>query len=167
MRGLGPRIGPVARVLILGSFPGARSLVEQRYYANPQNRFWRSVAPVCGLEPDAPYESRIAALNQAGIGLWDVLGACERRGSLDQSIVPGSEEPNDLGAVVEAHPELRAILLNGASVARLFHRHQVPRPFWDDLGVEIRILPSTSPAHARMRPEAVSREWREALASHL
>lgn len=121
--GLPPRIGTAAHVLVLGSFPGARSLDEGRYYANPKNRFWRALSPVCDLAPGDAYESRVAAVNRRGIALWDLLGACRRLGSLDQRMVRGSEEPNDLGAVVAAHPELRAILLNGRSVADLFDRH--------------------------------------------
>jgi hypoxanthine-DNA glycosylase len=150
-------------VLVLGSFPGVRSLHEGRYYANPQNRFWRALSTVCDLMPDDAYESRVAALNRRGIALWDVLGACRRLGSLDQRIVRGSEEPNDIGGVVGAHPELRAILLNGRSVADLFDRLLIPRAFWPDLGVAIGTMPSTSPANAAVPPAAVERAWAEAV----
>lgn len=157
--GLPPRAGPSVRVLILGSFPGARSLRERRYYANEQNRFWRALAPLCDLTAAADYEARIAGVNARGIALWDVLHACRREGSLDQRIVRGSEEPNDLARVVESHAELRAILFNGRSVAEFFHRHQIPREFWPDLGLELLTLPSTSPAHAAMPAADVVRAW--------
>ncbi|MCE9601232.1 MAG: DNA-deoxyinosine glycosylase [Gemmatimonadetes bacterium] len=163
MLGLPPRAGPSVRVLILGSFPGARSLRERRYYANPQNRFWRALAPSCAFTADAHHEARIAALHARGIALWDVLHACRREGSLDQGILRGSEEPNDLSRVVGSHAELRAILLNGRSVAEFFHRHQIPRGFWPDLGVEVLTLPSTSPAHAAMPTAEVVRVWTETL----
>lgn len=157
-------MGREARVLILGSFPGERSLQERRYYANAQNRFWSALAPFCGVSPAAGYHARLRALHRSGIALWDVLGACRREGSLDQRIVRGSEEPNDLGSLVGAHPELRAILLNGRSVAEFFHRHQIPRDFWGDLDLTIETMPSTSPAHAAMRPAEVVRIWTDALA---
>lgn len=164
MLGLPPRAGPSVRVLILGSFPGARSLRERHYYAHERNRFWRALAPLCALSAEADYEDRIAALNERGIALWDVLRACRREGSLDQRIIRGSEEPNDLGRVVGPHAELRAILFNGRSVAEFFHRHQIPRELWPDLGVELVTLPSTSPAHAAMPTTAVVRAWTETLA---
>jgi len=161
--GLAPRIGARLEVLVLGSFPGTRSLADGEYYAHPQNRFWRAVGAACRASATSGYETRIEALNAAGIGLWDVLFSCARHGSLDQAIVPGTEIPNDLGTIVEAHPELRAILLNGHSVARLFHRHQVPREWWPDLGVHMQVMPSTSPAHAAMRTDALVRVWSEVL----
>jgi len=36
--GLAPVVGHAPRLLILGSFPGTRSLVHTQYYAHPQNR---------------------------------------------------------------------------------------------------------------------------------
>ena len=39
-----PIIDKDSRILILGSFPGVKSLEEQQYYAHPQNRFWRLLA---------------------------------------------------------------------------------------------------------------------------
>jgi G:T/U-mismatch repair DNA glycosylase len=33
-----------------------------------------------------PYEARLPRLLAHGFGLWDVLGACEREGSLDSAI---------------------------------------------------------------------------------
>lgn len=162
-RGFPPSIGSRLRVLILGSFPGVPSLTAREYYANPHNRFWRAVATATGTSARAPYLERIAALHRAGIGLWDVLERCERRGSLDQAIVAGSEVPNDLGRVVAAHPELRAILLNGGAAAALMHRCVLPRELWVETGVTVVALPSTSPAHAALRPERLIATWDGAL----
>lgn len=152
-------------MLILGSHPGLRSLDAQEYYANPHNRFWRAVATITGIDARAAYAERIAGLHRSGIGLWDVLERCERRGSLDQEIVRGSEVPNDLGHVVAAHPELRAILLNGSSAAAFVHRLVLPRDLWPDAGVAIVTLPSTSPAHAAIRPADVIGTWQASLQS--
>ena len=75
------------RVLILGSFPGEASLAAQQYYAHPRNHFWPLVGTVLGVPLAAmPYRSRIATLRARGLGLWDVIVACERRGSLDGAI---------------------------------------------------------------------------------
>ena len=44
-----------ARVLILGSLPGTRSLAEQQYYAQPQNAFWRIMGELFGAGPELRY----------------------------------------------------------------------------------------------------------------
>ena len=85
--GLPPVITDGCTLLILGSFPSAASLAQQQYYAHPQNRFWPIVAACLGLDfTSVPYRARIAAVNAAGIGIWDVYGSCERAGSLDSAI---------------------------------------------------------------------------------
>jgi TDG/mug DNA glycosylase family protein len=163
LRGFPPSVGARLTVLILGSFPGVRSLGAHEYYAHPHNRFWRAVAHAAGTESHAPYARRLEALHRAGIGLWDVLASCDRRGSLDQAIIAGTEVPNDLGRIVGAHPELRAILLNGATAGRLLHRCVLPRALWPDAGVSIVTMPSTSPAHAAASPEAIIAAWEATL----
>lgn len=166
-RGLPPVLGTRLRVLVLGTFPGERSLEEGQYYAHPRNRMWPALAPVIGVPAGAPYRTRLLRLRQAGLGLWDVLAACERRGSLDQNIRAVTAVPNDLRSVVAAHPGLRAVCLNGGSAARLFDRFQLPRALWTATGLRIVTLPSTSPAHARMSDAAVHDAWRTALTSLL
>jgi len=129
LRGLPPILAPGARVLILGSFPGARSLAEARYYAHPQNRFWHTVAPVVGCAAGAPYEARTDALRRGGVALWDVLASCERSGSLDSAIIPGSEIPNDIGDLLEQSSALRCVLFNGRKAAEMFARLVVPEEY--------------------------------------
>ena len=46
--GLPPIAAADARVIILGSLPGDRSLLQQRYYAHPSNQFWRLVGRTIG-----------------------------------------------------------------------------------------------------------------------
>src|SRR5690349_13796039 len=70
-----PIAGPDTRVLLLGSLPGEASLRAERYYAHPQNQFWRLAGAVIDHEDLAglDYEARLAALCAAGVGLWDVV----------------------------------------------------------------------------------------------
>lgn len=163
--GLAPIATREARVLILGSFPGERSLALGRYYAHGQNRFWRVMAPILGVAPDAAYAARRAALRARGIALWDVLASCERAGSLDADIVRASEVPNPLAEFITRRPRLGGICFNGRTAAALFARHVLPEAYWQDSGLLMRTLPSTSPAHAAMRLEDLTAHWREALES--
>ena len=72
--GLPPIARPDARLFILGSLPGDASLAAQRYYAHPQNQFWRLVGFAIGedlhLSPKTvdTYRSRL----MAKLGLADV-----------------------------------------------------------------------------------------------
>ena len=73
-RSFPPVVDARTRLLICGSLPGDRSLAAQRYYAHPQNQFWRLLSPVVGHDLAAlDYEDRLAALLDAHIGLWDVV----------------------------------------------------------------------------------------------
>ncbi len=156
LRGLAPVEGPMAGILILGSFPGERSLSAGQYYAHPQNRFWRTVGAALDVPVASDYTARTRLLRAHRIALWDVLAGCERRGSLDSAIAAGSEVPNDLSALVARQPELRRILINGKKAADLFARFIVPEEFWPDLGIHVQVMPSTSPANAR----DIAGQWR-------
>lgn len=68
------------------------------------------------------YPQQLAKLLESGFCLWDVVGACERPGSLDQDI--RKAEPNDIYALCQAHPSIRRIVLaNGGSGSKEFIRH--------------------------------------------
>lgn len=154
-------------MLVLGSMPGVASLSAARYYAHPRNRFWALMSRLCSFDVQMDYPQRVAALQAAGMGLWDVIGQCEREGSLDSRIVTASEVANPLARKVEALPELRTIAFNGGKAAQAFARHVAP-----DLGPGLRsrlrmlALPSTSPANAAFDMERLHAQWR-ALADDL
>lgn len=149
LTGLAPIAAPDARVLILGSMPGAASLAAQQYYAHPQNRFWRFLSAILGVDlVSLDYRQRVDRLRAAGIAVWDVLKHCERPGSLDADIVRGSEVANDFPAFFAAHRRLRAVYLNGGTAARAFARHVQPWLTRDHPEVRVTALPSTSPANA-------------------
>lgn len=121
--GLPPSARADARILILGSLPGDASLAARQYYAHPQNQFWKLVSEIIRQDVVAmEYAQRIAALQSAGIALWDVIGTASREGSLDHSI--RGEQPNDLLAFVGTLPQLKVIAFNGnkaaASAAQAF-----------------------------------------------
>lgn len=131
------------RVLVLGSLPGATSLAARQYYAHPRNAFWRLTGGVIGIQLAAlPYPDRLAALADAGVGLWDVVASAQRPGSLDSAI--RNAEAADLNRLVEGLPALRVIAFNGGTAARLGRRNLTSRPH-----IELIDLPSSSPAYTR------------------
>ena len=145
--GLAAQIRSDARVLVLGSMPGNASLREAQYYAHPRNRFWPVMAALCAVPAALPYADRLHALHGAGVGLWDVIGRCQRRGSLDARIVRGSEVPNAIAVQVESLSALRLIVCNGGAAHAAFLRFIGPQlPARKPL--RVIALPSTSPANA-------------------
>ncbi len=157
-QGLAPQWDAASRVLVLGSMPGIASLQAARYYAHPRNRFWPLMGLLCGLDPGAPYEARLRALNRAGVSLWDVIGQCRRRGSLDASIVRGSEVPNPIPTLLARLPGLQLIACNGAAAHRAFDRF-IAAELDAPLQVPVLALPSTSPANAAASLPALQRAW--------
>jgi double-stranded uracil-DNA glycosylase len=150
-----------ARILILGSMPGAASLEANEYYAHPRNAFWPIMAAVFGFDPAVPYRERVAALMAARIAVWDVLKACRRSGSLDSDIEPDSIEVNDFAALFEAHPDITRVCFNGGTAERYFQRFVPAILTRPDL--HYTRLPSTSPAHAAMSLADKAEAWRSAL----
>lgn len=149
-----------ARVLVLGSMPGAASLAAGRYYAHPRNLFWPIVCDLLGADPALPYASRARLLKAGGIALWDVLETCAREGSLDSAIDDATVVANDFATFYRRHPRIERVFFNGAKAESAYRRHvaaavrTLGRP-----RIYVR-LPSTSPAHAAL-PFARKRDaWR-------
>lgn len=140
-------------MLILGSLPGEASLKAARYYAHPQNQFWRLVGTVIGREDFAglDYERRVEILRASGIGVWDVLASAIRPGSLDAAIREVEHAP--LAKLVATLPALRAVAFNGATAARIGRKLLAGTP------VELVDLPSSSPAYAAMPFAEKSTRW--------
>jgi hypoxanthine-DNA glycosylase len=161
--GFPPIEDAAARVLVLGSLPGVKSLEVREYYAQPHNAFWRIMGELVGAGPALAYPARLVRLRAQGVAVWDVLAAGEREGSLDSSIVPASIVVNDFHSFFEHHSQLRLICFNGNTAAGMFKRKVLPalKPAW--AGIERRTLPSTSPAYASLRFEQKLERWRESL----
>lgn len=116
--------GPPVHTLILGTHPSIQSLSRQQYYGHPLNAFWYiagdclgfcrslAVSPSTGKpyaycqrhlshEKDdiLEYPDQLKRLVQHGFALWDIVGECERPGSLDGDI--REEVPNPIGEFCE------------------------------------------------------------------
>jgi double-stranded uracil-DNA glycosylase len=139
-----------ARVLILGSLPGVRSLEAQEYYAQPQNAFWRIMDALIGAGPDLEYAKRLDRLRESGFALWDVIHAAVRAGSMDSAIERATIVPNDFAGFLATHDGIRLVCFNGRTAAELWRKKVVPTLAAEHAAIETRTLPSTSPAYAGM-----------------
>jgi double-stranded uracil-DNA glycosylase len=155
LTGFPPVLDHATRILVLGSFPGEASLAAQQYYAHPRNQFWRLLSAL--LDDDLvtqPYEQRLQRLKIHRIGLWDVIAACERQGSLDSAI--RSAQANDFAVLKQQCPALTRICFNGKTSGKF-------APQFAQAGFEALVLPSSSPANAQWSFEEKLAEWRKAF----
>ena len=140
-RSFPPVVNEAVRLLVLGSLPGERSLAATRYYAHPQNQFWRLIGAVIEADLEAlDYPRRLEKLLRAGVGLWDSVGSAIRPGSLDGAI--RGHEANPLAELAAGLPELRAIGFNGGTSARIGMKALGDQP-----RLQLVPLPSSSPAY--------------------
>lgn len=152
-----------ARVLILGSLPGVRSLVDAQYYAQPQNAFWRIMDELIDAGPQVDYALRLERMKARRIALWDVVRSAVRPGSMDSAIRRDTIEANDFAGFFATHREIALVCFNGRTAAELWKRRVSPILPEEHARVATTVLPSTSPAYAGMAfAEKLSR-WRGVL----
>jgi len=138
--------------LVLGSFPSQASLAAGQYYAHPRNQFWRLMGDLLG-EPlaEVPYPRRLQRLLAHRVGLWDVIDACDRDGSLDSAIT--NVRANPFARLERLAPRLADVAFNGGTAGRY------ARAF-AGAGYGTAVLPSSSPAHAGRTYEQKLALWR-------
>lgn len=151
LQGLAPVYQATAKILILGSMPGQASLDSQQYYGHPRNQFWPMLEQLFGIDASLDYRSRCQQALAAQVALWDVIGSCQRAGSLDSAIVGSSIRFNPLLELCQQLPDLQQIWLNGGKAAQSFRQYQRQQSTsWPDSSITVHELPSTSPAHASL-----------------
>lgn len=155
-----PVIDQRTRVVILGSLPGAMSLLRRQYYAQPTNQFWRLAGAVIARDfAGLGYADRLEILLEAGIGLWDTIAEASRKGSLDSAI----RDPRlrDLHGLLASWPNIRALAFNGAKSASIGRRQLAGEP-----KAALIDLPSSSAAYCAITFEAKLARW-QAIAPFL
>jgi TDG/mug DNA glycosylase family protein len=160
IRGFPPVVGQRARVLILGSMPGAASLVRNEYYGLPHNAFWRIMGELFGADPDLPYVERLKMVTDHGVALWDVLDSCYRQGSLDSAIDDRTAKTNDFANFFRIHHTISTVFFNGKKAADLFARRISPVIDNESSSASLVTLPSTSPAYASMTYADKLHKWK-------
>lgn len=147
-----PITAPDARILILGTMPGTKSLELNQYYGHRQNNFWKFLFDIFKENFSTDYETRKALLQKNKIALWDVLQFCDRVGSLDSAIK--NEIANDFETFLEQHPNITSIFFNGQKAAAFFKKYVHLKKEY-----QLYTLPSTSPANAGKTYQSKLEEW--------
>lgn len=155
-----PIVNENAKVLILGTMPGEKSLKLNQYYANPTNQFWKIIYSITNAEFILNYRDKTEMLLNNRIAIWDVLMHCEREGSLDQNI--SDEAPNDFKSFFLQYPHIEAVFFNGGKAANLFEKYRLQ----DHLKKYIT-LPSTSSANTSLNLEGKTSIWKERIETYL
>ncbi|NNC77574.1 MAG: DNA-deoxyinosine glycosylase [Woeseiaceae bacterium] len=154
-------LGNGAKILILGSLPGRRSLETGEYYAHARNAFWPIMRDLYGAS--GSYAHRCQRLVERQIAVWDVIRQAERAGSMDSRIVMDTVQPNDFDEMLKKNGQIGLIAFNGGKAASLYERLVVPT--LHTKCPDRIVLPSTSPAHAAMSIDQKCAIWRSILVS--
>ncbi len=152
-----------AKILILGSMPGQKSLAAGQYYAHQRNLFWKIIGETLGFDPDSSYQIKLQNLKLAHIALWDVMYSCQRIGSLDSNIKSASITVNDFQQFFALHPKIKTVFFNGTMAETTYRKNVLANV--SAIPISYIRLPSTSPAHAALSYELKLNTWRTALLS--
>lgn len=136
---LKPIYNSESKVLILGTMPSIKSRELGFYYANPKNRFWKTMSKVFNQEIGETNIDRINFLLKNKIALFDVLKSCEINSSSDNSIK--KPIPNDLLPIIEKS-NIKVIFTTGKKSYELYQKYCYPKT-----NIKAILLPSPSPAN--------------------
>jgi hypoxanthine-DNA glycosylase len=157
VRGFDPITGKDARIVILGTLPGDRSLEVQQYYADPGNALWPIVQQLFGIDRKLNCDEIKQCLIENRIAIWDVLEQAERNGSQDNKIIPKTKKANDFLRFFAAHPSITDVFFNGKLPKKYFDKLVTPK-----LKDSPRLnapLPSTSGANTHCKREKKVELW--------
>ena len=133
-------------VLILGSFPSVKSR---------EQRFWKVIAELCNEPVPESIADKKDLLHRHHIALWDVIAECDIKGSSDSSI--RNVIPNDIPKII-ALSSITAVYANGRKAYDLYQKY-----VYDNTGLSIALLPSTSPANAACSFTQLLNTWNRIL----
>lgn len=155
--GIQPVYNRQSRILILGSFPSVKSREAGFFYHHPQNRFWKVLASIVGVEVPKTIEDKKQFLLAHGIAVYDVIEKCDIVGSSDSSIT--NVVPSNLCEILEKSA-VEKIFINGNKAFELFEKYQKENiKLQLEMEIEPIKLPSTSPANAAKSLEQLVKEW--------
>lgn len=144
-----------SEILILGTMPSPKSREKGFYYAHPQNRFWKTLAGVFDEPIPRDTHECVLLLKKHKIALWDVLESCDIEGAADATI--RNPVPNDIAAIIRCS-YIHKIYTTGTKAFDLYNKLIKPK-----IKKEAILLPSPSPANARLSLEKLIEEYKSRL----
>jgi hypoxanthine-DNA glycosylase len=155
------------RALVLGSFPGLKSLQLAQYYAHPQNQFWPLLQALWPQHPQPPRRLRGPLRMAAGAWPGSVGCVCELRARGQSGQRHSRAQVNDFAGLRQRCPDLQLALHNGGEsykharqtealglTASSCHRPARPMPAG-------RSIKNCRPGAMRWRPMACFEDWCE------
>jgi len=134
--GLKPIVNSRVRILVLGSIPGVTSILNKQYYTETRNRFWSLLGSAVNTPVPKQYSRKKKMLLSNGIGVWNIIKWCYRKGSLDKDVK--NPEINNIKKIIAGLPKLKVVMLNGGMAYRLYKSRM------KNMQVKYEYLPSSS-----------------------
>lgn len=156
--GLEPIFEKDSKILILGSLPGDISILNQKYYDNKNNHFWKLISFVYEdkfIEFQS-YDEKIKLLKKHKIALWDVIKSANRKGSLDSNIV--NEEYNDLKSLLD-QSNIKFIYVNGRKAEDSLKKYMKIK----SAHIKYKYLPSSSSLNAMYSLDEKAKIWKKII----
>ena len=144
-----------SKILILGSFPYVKSREQMFFYGHPKNRFWQVLSEVFEDKTPVTVKEKRAFLLKHGVAVWDVIASCDIIGSSDSSI--RNVKPNDIEIILSA-ADIKAIFVNGKTAEKYYNKY-----LKEKVHREAILLPSTSPANAKLTLEDLANLWEKTI----
>ena len=141
--GFQPLIDFDSNILILGSFPSVKSRLNNFYYGNPQNKFWKVLASVFKEKVPNSITEKQDLCRKYKIALWDIIISSDIIGSSDLNLEKSNFLVADIKSLLMKYPKIEKIICNGKLSFKLYKK------FYSDLKINVVCLPSTSPANTR------------------
>ncbi len=146
-----PIIDENSKVLLLGTFPSLDSFSNNFYYGHKKNQFWKILKDIFNVKLES-IEDKKSFLTSYHIALWDVIKSCTRKNSSDANLK--DIELNDIDFLLKKYPSIKAIGFTSQRAYKLFKKEF-------SLEVDLVVLPSPSPAYAKMRVEEKIKIYKE------
>ena len=118
-KGLEPLLCEDPRIIILGTLPGAESLIHKQYYYSNSNRIWKVLCLLTGESIPNDYAQKKGLLAKYHIVLWDYYESAIRHDSSDDKNIRDGK-PNDIVSFLLRYPTIRTIAINGFGKYRKF-----------------------------------------------
>lgn len=150
-----PIFAKTSRILILGSFPSAKSRQQNFYYGHPQNRFWKIIAKIFNEKMPELIKEKTDLIINNNLAIWDVIKSCDIKGSADNSIK--NAEIFDMNELIRK-TNIRKVIFNGKKAAEEYFKYNEIIE-----GIEYVTLPSTSPANAVYTFDKLYNIWEKTI----